>query len=110
MITGAPQGSGLNIPGGQDPVATYDPASQQVRAMTPAAQAALAATIPKGTDPRSIQQSAFDNSILAARTDPNGPQAQQAAQLGIEHPGAFGQLIGATGRRGFKRPRKPGRF
>jgi len=110
MNTGAPIGSGLNIPLGQDPLAKYDPATQQVRPMSPVEQAAATANIPSGTNARSVQQSAFGNAVAAQKNDPNGPQAQQMQQLSLEHPGAFAGLAQATGRRGFARPRKPGAF
>jgi len=110
VATGAPQGSGITLQQPQDPLAKYDPAQRRIRAMTPDEQRQAAQMSPQGADPQQAQLSSFSNANAQANADPNNPQNVLQQDLSIEHPSAFGQLAHATGRRGFTKPRRPGRF
>jgi hypothetical protein len=104
--TGAPIGGAINLPGSTTPLAKYDPATRQIRAMTPPEQRAVAASYPKGPAPAGMQQQFLDDAAQAQNSDPNAAQNVKQSDLNLEHPNAFAALRG--GRPGFRKPRKPG--
>lgn len=106
LPTGAPIGGAINLPGSTSPLAKYDPATRQIRAMSPAEQKAVAASYPKGPAPAGMQQQSLDDAAQAMNADPSSPTNVKQSDLNLEHPSAFAALRG--GRPGFRKPRKPG--
>lgn len=109
MMTGAPIGGTTTLGSATTALAKYDPALKRVRNMTPVEQQAFAASQPNGTNPSKLPVQTADDAAMAQQNDPSSAQNVQQEDLSIEHP-AFSGLRRATGRRGFLKPKKPGRF
>ena len=110
LPTGAPIGGTINLPGSTTPLAKYDPATRQVRAMSPAEQKAVAANYPKGPAPAGMQQQFLDDAAQAQDNDPNSGANLKQTDLSLEHPNALAALRSGArgGRPGFRKPKKPG--